>query len=210
MGKLEHWLEGIMMKLNILIIGLALALLFAGCTGYGNQAADVQKQSAEQKAMAEKKAMENKAMAEKKAMEEKAMKDKEMAEKKAMAEKNSTNNSMMGAGKASYTAYEATAYQKAKSEGKVIYLEFYAPWCPTCRGYEPKLLSAFQIMSADAKYKDVVGFKVDYDTQNDLKGMFGVVGQHTHVIIGKDGKVVVQSREIWSSQDLMDNIGKAL
>ncbi len=65
-------------------------------------------------------------------------------------------------------------------------------------------------MAAGSKYKDVVGFKVNYDTQDDLKREFGIVGQHTHVIIGKDSIVVVKSREEWSAQDLMDNIGKAL
>ncbi len=133
--------------------------------------------------------------------------------------KNSSNGSMMeksGAdneeamGKAAYVDYDAAKYQKALAEHKVVYLEFHADWCPTCRAYEPRLLQAFETMAADAKYKDVVGFKVNYDTQTDLEQQFGIVGQHTHIIIGKDGKVVVQSREIWSSQDLIDNIAKAL
>lgn len=185
------------------------------------------KAMAEKKAMEEKAAMEAKAMAEKKAMEEKnAMMEKNNSssamekeeETGAMMEKNSSNGSVMGkaegammeSGKASYSPYSAEAYQKAKSEGKVIYLEFYASWCPDCRAYEPRLLSGFETMAADSKYKDVVGFKVNYDTQDDLKREFGIVGQHTHVILGKNGNVVVKSRETWSSQDLMDNIGKAL
>ena len=206
-------------------MGIVLALLFAGCIGTGAQAPQ---QSAEDKANeASKKAMEEKAMAEKKAMEEKAaMEAKAMAEKKAMEEKQAmmdknksnesamekkeTEGAMMDKGKASYSPYDAEAYQKAKSEGKIIYLEFYAPWCPYCREYEPKLLAAFDAMGKDARYKDVVGFKVDYDTQEDLKREFGIVGQHTHVIIGKDGSVLVKSREIWSSEDLIANIGKAL
>ncbi len=111
---------------------------------------------------------------------------------------------------ATYIDYDAAKYQQALAENKVVYLEFWASWCPTCGAYEPRLLQAFDTMAKDQKYANVAGFRVNYDTQNDLKQQFGVVGQHTHVIIGKDGKVAVQSREIWSSQDLIDNIGKAL
>ena len=201
------------MKGYLFAFGLIGILLLAGCAGYTQSAQQAPQQSAQDKAMAEKKAMEEKAAMEQKAMAEK----KEMDDKNAIIKNNSANGSMaekkestMEESKASYSNYNAAAYQKAKSDGKVIYLEFYASWCPICRAYEPRLLSGFETMAADSKYNDVVGFRVNYDTQDDLKREFGIVGQHTHVIIGKDSSVVVKSREDWGSQDLMDNIGKAL
>lgn len=135
----------------------------------------------------------------------------------AMGQKENDSGSMMGkedgammGSSASYVPYDADAYRKALSEGKVVYLEFYAAWCPDCRAYEPRLNEAFARMAADGKYDGVAGFKVNFDTQEDLKREFGIVAQHTHVIIGKDGQVAVKSREVWSIDELMAQLESQL
>lgn len=177
------------MKQYLLAIGLIFLLLVAGCASYGNG----QQQSDAAGGAAPNQPGSPDAMVKNKTNESMAKKD---------------SGTMML--KASYSDYDAAKYRQARAEGKVIYLEFYASWCPTCRSYEPRLQQAFEEMAGNSKYAEVVGFKVNYDTQEDLKREFGIVGQHTHVIIGKEGEVIVQSREIWSAQDLMENIKKAL
>ncbi|MEM2138266.1 MAG: thioredoxin family protein [Candidatus Anstonellaceae archaeon] len=188
------------MKQYILAMGMVLALLFAGCAGYSTSSSDAMMKKTDSDSVA--------AKTESAAMMNQSKNSTMM--KKDESGKMMKNESGAMMAKAAYMDYDAAKYRQALSDGKVVYLEFYASWCPTCNSYEPRLLSGFERMSADAKYKDVVGFRVNYDTQDDLKREFGIVGQHTHVIIGKDGEVVVKSREIWSSQDLIDNIEKAL
>ncbi len=206
------------MRQYIFAFAILAILIFAGCAGYGTRQTTTAPapQGAEEKAMGEKNAVLEKnnstGMIKSESPE---MEQKEKQAGSVMKENNSNSSmrkegSMMEPGKASYSNYNAAAYQKALSAGKVVYLEFYAAWCPDCRAYEPRLLQAFGTMSSDPKFNGVVGFKVNYDTQDDLKSQFGIVGQHTHIIIGKDGSVAVKSREIWSAQNLVDNIGKAL
>ncbi len=86
-----------------------------------------------------------------------------------------------------YIDYDAARYKQATDSGQLVFLEFYAAWCPFCRALDPIIREAFSELQ-DEKV-DVVGFRVDYDTQKDLKKQFGVTYQHTHILL-KDGKVV--------------------
>ncbi|MBP9719208.1 MAG: thioredoxin family protein [Candidatus Levybacteria bacterium] len=97
---------------------------------------------------------------------------------------------------APYIEFNKADYDKALSDGKVIFLEFYANWCPVCRAQEPKLFEGFDALTND----NVVGFRVNYnddqtdDMEKQLAKDFGVTYQHTHVIL-KDGKVVSKSND---------------
>lgn len=110
-----------------------------------------------------------------------------------------------------YQPYSKAAFDQAKADGKVIFLEFHASWCATCRAQEPHIQAAFQTMAQDPKYSDVVGFKVDYDTETDLKREYGITYQHSHVILGKDGSVKVKSiGEPWDALTVQAKIAESL
>jgi len=51
----------------------------------------------------------------------------------------------------------------------------HAPWCPVCRAQAP-ILSR---LSSQPKYKDVVRFVIDFDSQKDLLRRFNVHKQST-------------------------------
>jgi thiol-disulfide isomerase/thioredoxin len=55
------------------------------------------------------------------------------------------------------------AFQAAQSEGKSILVEIHASWCPTCQAQKPILSKLF----ADPKFKKLVVFRVDFDSQKD-------------------------------------------
>src|SRR6516225_10302685 len=77
---------------------------------------------------------------------------------------------MLSRRSALFTAVAAT--QKA---GKPIFVAIHASWCPTCAAQRP-ILS--QLM-ADPKFKNLVYFVVDFDSQKDAVKSFGAGMQST-------------------------------
>ena len=78
------------------------------------------------------------------------------------------------------------AFAAAQAEGKTILVDFYAPWCPICRAQEPKVKAHL-----NGDYKDVVAFRVDYDTNAALRREMKVEKQST-LILYKGSKEVAR------------------
>ncbi len=74
--------------------------------------------------------------------------------------------------------FSAAAFAKAKADGKTVLVDFAASWCPTCKKQGPVIESLLK----EAKFKDVVAFKADYDTEKELKKQLKVTGQSTLVV----------------------------
>ncbi len=119
------------------------------------------------------------------------------------------NNSMMTQTK--YIPFEKAKYLQAKADGKIIFLEFYANWCPYCAAQAPILDAAFKEITNE----NVIGFRVNYkdsDTDSDeveLAKEFGIVYQHTHVILAPDGTVLKKATGDWSKNMIKEEIIKA-
>lgn len=105
---------------------------------------------------------------------------------------------------AKYYEYSESAYKQALAEGKVVYLEFHASWCAICRAQEPEIFKAFNSIADD----DVIGFRVNYDRETELKREFNVAYQHTRVIV-RDGKVLLKASDFWGSERLKSELEKA-
>ena len=75
-----------------------------------------------------------------------------------------------------------TNFNKIKSEGKVVLLDFYADWCGPCRMVSPIV---DEIANEHPEY--LVG-KVNVDDEPELAREFGIVSIPTLVVI-RDGKV---------------------
>jgi thiol-disulfide isomerase/thioredoxin len=72
-------------------------------------------------------------------------------------------------------AFDAKAFEAAQAAGKPILVEVHAPWCPVCKAQAPILAK----LSNKAKFREVVRFKVDFDSQKDLLRRFNVQKQST-------------------------------
>ena len=72
-------------------------------------------------------------------------------------------------------AYDPGAFAAAQKAGKPIFVAIHASWCPTCKAQKP-ILS--ELISA-SKFKDLVYFVVDFDSQKDAVKYFGARVQST-------------------------------
>jgi thiol:disulfide interchange protein len=57
--------------------------------------------------------------------------------------------------------YSPAAFAKAQEAGKTIIVDVHAVWCPTCKAQAPTL----DALRQEAKLKDAVFFKVDFDKE---------------------------------------------
>ena len=64
---------------------------------------------------------------------------------------------------AEWKPFDAGAFAAAKKEGKSILVDIFAAWCPVCRAQNPILTQ----MTRQPEFKDLIVFKVDFDTQKD-------------------------------------------
>lgn len=79
--------------------------------------------------------------------------------------------------KGEYVAYQEETFVAARDKTRLLF--FHASWCPQCRELEASIKST----SLPA---DVVIFKVDYDSHQDLRKKYGVTLQTTIVKVDKN------------------------
>jgi thioredoxin 1 len=80
--------------------------------------------------------------------------------------------------RAAVTEFTMEAFKAAQKAGKPILVDVWASWCPTCKAQGPVLKS----LLADPKNKDMVMFRVNFDTQTDVLKAFNVQSQSTLIV----------------------------
>ncbi len=71
--------------------------------------------------------------------------------------------------------YTQAAFEKAQKDGRSILIEVHATWCSTCKVQVPILLD----LKKDARFRNLVVFRVDFDTQKDVMKRLSVRMQST-------------------------------
>ena len=84
----------------------------------------------------------------------------------------------MALARAAVTEFTTEAFKAAQKAGKPILVDVWASWCPTCKVQGPILKS----LLADPKNKDMVMFRVNFDTQLDVLKAFNVQSQSTIIV----------------------------
>lgn len=74
--------------------------------------------------------------------------------------------------------FDQKAFDEAQAAGKPILVEVHAPWCPICKAQAPTLSK----LRGDPKYKELVSFEIDFDSQKDLLRKFKVTKQSTLIV----------------------------
>ena len=74
--------------------------------------------------------------------------------------------------------FDQKAFDAAQAAGTPILIEVHAPWCPVCKAQTPILAK----LADDARFKNLVRFGVDFDSQKDLLKTFNVQKQSTLIV----------------------------
>jgi thioredoxin 1 len=74
--------------------------------------------------------------------------------------------------------YDQKAFDAAQAAGKPILVEVSAPWCPICKAQAP-ILSRLR---GEPRFKDLVSFDIDFDSQKDLLKKLNVQKQSTLIV----------------------------
>lgn len=107
--------------------------------------------------------------------------------------------------------FNQSDYEKALSENKIILLDFYANWCPVCRGEAPIMEGGFNGL----QNKNMVGFRVNYNDpetdefEKELAKKYEVTYQHTKVIL-KEGKQILKDGAVWDSETFTEQVNSVL
>lgn len=109
-----------------------------------------------------------------------------------------SDGSMASGGIVEFTTLEDA--RMAATEGPAV-LFFRAGWCPTCKS------ATAEIDARLAELGEITVIVVDYDTEKELKAMYGVTYQHTFVLIDGDGEAISS----WNGggvDAILDNVTK--
>jgi thioredoxin 1 len=71
--------------------------------------------------------------------------------------------------------FDNQAFAEAQKAGKPIFVAIHATWCLICKAQKPILSE----LMADPKFRDLVYFTIDFDSQKDLVRRFGAQKQST-------------------------------
>ncbi|MEE2024167.1 thioredoxin family protein [Alkalimonas mucilaginosa] len=91
-------------------------------------------------------------------------------------------------------AFTETAFRHAQAENRLILIDVYAPWCPTCRRQHTVLNDYF----AQNPNSDILVLQVDFDNQKDWVSYFKAPRQSTLALYRGEEQLwfsVAQTRE---------------
>ena len=111
-----------------------------------------------------------------------------------------------------YYRFDKAHFENSLQQGKTIFLDFHADWCPICQNEKPGILAAFN----ELKDENAVGYQVHYNDgqttadDREMAKKYGITYQHTKVIIGKSGKIALKSLEVFSKEKVINEINRAI
>ena len=117
----------------------------------------------------------------------------------------SQSPALLAGSSASYSEFTQEAFDEALQSDKIVFLEFYANWCPICRVEQEDILEGFNKLERD----DVIGFRANFkddettDDERVLAQELEVTYQHTKVIF-VSGEEVLRSGDPWDTPRFLD------
>lgn len=95
---------------------------------------------------------------------------------------------------AEFRSFDQRAFTSAQAAGRPILVEVHAPWCPICAAQG----RALQKFTANGAYKDLIVFRIDFDSQKPIWSKFGAKSQSTLIAYRgrrETGRIAYDSNE---------------
>lgn len=112
-----------------------------------------------------------------------------------------------GADESRIQPYTAQAFDAAQKAGKPILVDTYATWCEICARQAPII----DKLVAEPKYKNLVVFRVNFDTQKDAMRRFNARMQSTLISFRgtkEVGRSVGETQPEWIDDQLSHSVGE--
>ncbi len=106
---------------------------------------------------------------------------------------------------AEWKPFTEAEFAAAQNDGKSILVDIFAAWCPVCRAQNPILTE----LTREPEFKDLVVFKIDFDTQKAEVRALGATRQST-LIAFKGEKETARSVGDTNPASLTDLVKSAL
>ena len=101
--------------------------------------------------------------------------------------------------------FDQNEFQAAQAAGRSILVEVHAPWCPVCKRQRPILAK----LGTEPKFKNMISFEIDFDSQKDLVRRLNVQKQST-LIVFKGRKEVARSTGDSNPTSIEELLAKSL
>lgn len=112
---------------------------------------------------------------------------------------NIEDDKIKGVNSGTYEAYSSEKLKMNSDKKQILF--FHASWCPTCRILETYITSNLTEIP-----KDVVIYKVDYDSNTELKRKYGITYQHTLVYVDSNGELIDKWAGSNNINEILENI----
>lgn len=98
------------------------------------------------------------------------------------------------------------ALQQAKTDNKLVVIDFFATWCGPCKVMERTTFANERVRS---RMKDFVPLKIDVDKQGKIATRYGIQGMPTTAVVKADGETVTGTVGLLGAEDFLGLLSTA-
>lgn len=101
-----------------------------------------------------------------------------------------------------------TIHEMAVREGKMVFIDLYAPWCPPCRAMDKQVFSRSDVAEFLHARFIPVKYNIDKPTGKALMRKYNAQGIPTYLIFTSDGELLGRITGASDAEEFMADVNK--